>query len=309
VHASRLAGQLCDPKPQPGWCQRLVVIDVDGVLDRQVFGFPSTTAAGIRAISLLHAHGWPVAINTARSVAEVKEYCAAYRMAGGIAEYGAYMWDAVSGRERVLVCAESCRQLAELADQLRRVPGVFLNDDYKYSIRAFTYQNGVSVALPLLMVQSLISELKLDRLIVHQTFLDSAVVAKETNKGRGLLELLAFADRHGANVVAIGDSEPDLPMFRVVKRSYAPAQILCKHAARLLGCQIVSDKYQLGFLNAARRIVHEGGGRCTKCAENDRLLTGSTDLFTQLFQLADRAKIPELLKALLNPKAIASLRQ
>ena len=31
----------------PQWRSPLVVMDIDGVLDKQIFGFPSTTAAGV----------------------------------------------------------------------------------------------------------------------------------------------------------------------------------------------------------------------------------------------------------------------
>jgi len=309
VQTARFTGGLCEPRPQPRWHAPLVVMDVDGVLDKQIFGFPSTTAAGIRAISLFHAHNYALGINTARSVAEVQEYCRAYGMVGGVAEYGAYVWDAISGKEQVLVSPESSRQMETLAGKLRQIPGVFLNDDYKYSIRAFTYQNGVPIALPQLIIQNLISSLNLDRLTIHQTFLDTAVVAKETDKGRGLLALLWLTGQSRESAIAIGDSEPDLPMFRVVNRSYAPAHILCKHVARLLGCQIVTGNYQVGLLNAAHKIVHEDGHRCGKCEENARLLTESKDLFVHLLHVADGAKIPALLKAMLSPKALASLRQ
>jgi len=62
-----------------------VVLDIDGVLDKQIFGYPSTTAAGMRALGLLHSHGRAVALNTARTVREGKEYCQAYGFVGGAA--------------------------------------------------------------------------------------------------------------------------------------------------------------------------------------------------------------------------------
>ena len=44
------------------------------------------TAAGMEALSLLNAHGLSIALNTARSAVEVKDYCEAYSLAGGVAE-------------------------------------------------------------------------------------------------------------------------------------------------------------------------------------------------------------------------------
>ena len=52
----------------------------------------------MEALSLLHDHGFAIAVNTARSAAEVKEYCRTYGFAGGVAEYGSFLWDAVRGR-------------------------------------------------------------------------------------------------------------------------------------------------------------------------------------------------------------------
>jgi trehalose-6-phosphatase len=117
------------------------VLDIDGVLDRRLFGFPSTTAAGIEALSLLRAHELSVAVNTARSVAEVKDYCLAYSLAGGVAEHGSCLWDAVRQRGRVLISPEAQRQLDELRKNLQRIPGVFLDDRHQYSVRAFTYRD------------------------------------------------------------------------------------------------------------------------------------------------------------------------
>src|SRR2546421_750742 len=70
----RECGKLCQRQKEISWRAPIVVLDIDGVLDRMVFTFPSATAAGIRALSLLHAHGFAIALNTARTLREVKEY-------------------------------------------------------------------------------------------------------------------------------------------------------------------------------------------------------------------------------------------
>ena len=125
VQTARHCGGYCRPPAEPRWRSPLVTLDIDGVLDRRVFGFPSTTAAGIEALSLLSAHELSVAVNTARSVAEVKAYCQAYSLAGGVAEHGSYLWDAVRERGRILISPEAERQLDELKRNLQRIPGVF----------------------------------------------------------------------------------------------------------------------------------------------------------------------------------------
>jgi hydroxymethylpyrimidine pyrophosphatase-like HAD family hydrolase len=278
------------------WHTPLVVADIDGVLDRMVFGFPCTTAAGIKAISLLHAHGFCIAVNTARTLQEVKQYCRAYAFAGGVAEYGAILWDAISGQERVLVAPESLEQVRRARDAFRRIPGCFLNDDYLYSLRVFTYQNGRTAPVPPLLAQDLLAGLNADRLRVHHTGLDTAIVAKATDKGLGLTSLLDFVGLPKVDVVAIGDSEPDLAMFRVANGSFAPGNVTCPKEAELLGCSIARSSYQPGLLEIAQRIVHPKGGTCDRCKDIERGWPKEKTLFVSLLEAADQKPWPLLLR-------------
>ena len=303
----RECGQLCHHPHEIRWHTPLVVTDIDGVLDRMVFGFPSTTAAGIKAISLLHAHGFATAVNTARTLHEVKQYCRAYGFAGGVAEYGSVLWDAVSEQERVLVSTESLRQLEQAQDAFQRIPGVSLNGDYQYSLRAFTYQGGRTKPLPPLLVQDLLASLKLDRLQVHHTGLDTAILAKEINKGTGLLSLLAFVGLPADDVFAIGDSEPDLAMFRVVQGSFAPGNISCRREANLLGCQVAHLPYQPGLLQIARRIAHPDGGTCLRCRAIDANWPKDSSLFVSLLNVADRKPLSLLLRNSFDLSALAAV--
>ena len=302
VHTARFCGQLCRPAQPPFWRPPLVVMDIDGVLDKQFFGYPSTTAAGIKALSLLHAHGCALALNTARRLAEVREYCQAYGCVGGVAEYGSVVLDAVAGRTRVLVTPESRDQLRLVAGALRRIPGVFLDDRYEYSLRAYTFERRRTTPLPGGLIQRLMANLGVDRLAVHQTYLDTAVLAREVDKGKGLLALLELAGRKDMETVAIGDSEPDLAMFSVAGRSFAPSHISGRSVARLLGCRIADRSYQPGLLSAVRWIVHPEGGRCPRCRAGRR--RPADGLLWKLFNAADRRPAGALLRALADPLAL-----
>lgn len=303
----RECGRLCHHPGEVHWSTPLIVADIDGVLDRMVFGFPSTTAAGITAVSLLHAHGFAIAINTARTLDEVKQYCRAYAFAGGVAEYGSVIWDAVSQQERGLVSAESLRQLEQARDALRRIPGVFLNGDCQYSIRAFTYQGGRTQPLPALLVQDLSASLKLDRLEVHHTGLDTAILAKEVNKGTGLVSLLSFVGLPAESVFAIGDSEPDLAMFRVANRSFVPANTSCREEARLLGCYVASLPYQPGLLQIVRKIIHPEGGTCHRCRPLEMGWPKDNELFASLLRVADKKPLSLLLRNSFDLSALAAV--
>lgn len=302
IHTMRHTASLCWSAPKPTWHEPLVVLDIDGVLDKQSFGFPSTSAAGIQAVSLLHAHDWAVAINTARSVEEVREYCRGYGFAGGIAEYGSWIWDRIHDRTRVLVSAESMHELELLRRRLRAIPGVFLNDAYQYSLKAFVYARGTTVPLPEGVIQDLMASLKLDRLRLFQTFTDSTVTAKETDKGRGLLELLALAGSRDMETIAVGDSDSDLAMFAVASRCFAPSHISCKQAARFLRCRIASQPYQRGLLSIVQLLVHPGAQPCARCEGHSR--SDWSGFFWKLLESADQTPKKLLVEAMLDPMSI-----
>lgn len=304
LHTMRFCADVCYTPPEVHWSSPLVVLDIDGVIDKQVFGFPSTTKAGIQAISLLHRHGFALAINTARSVREVKEYCQAYHCAGGGAEYGAYVWDALSDRERVLVSDESMQKLDKLRSALRQIPGVFLNDDYRYSIRAYTYDRGRSVPLPAILVQDVIAGAGLDGLAIHHTYTDTTILASETDKGRGMLALLDLAGMKDAKTHAVGDSAPDLPMFRVATHSFAPGQISCRATAELLKCQVASRKYQPGLLECAQAIVRRNSMRVQSEPLTKSNHSPHERYFLRLLEIADQSPTASLLQAVFDPMAM-----
>ena len=283
------------------------MLDIDGVIDRRPFGFPCTSEAGIKALSLLHAHGFSLALNTARSVPEVKDYCAAYGLSGGVAEHGAYLWDAAARQGRVLVSAEALAQLDTLRQALRRLPGVFLDERHQCSIRAFTYRekpqgvvatltaslrassvgDGALAPLPSLTINALMRDLGLDRLSAHQTTIDTTVTAKENNKGSGLLALRDQVLGPQAETIAVGDSEPDLAMFRVASRSFAPANISCAPQARLLGCRIVGKPHQRGLLEIAR-LLAPADGKTSEHRVQGGACSAGDGLFLELLRAADR---------------------
>ncbi len=319
VQAARYCGSMCPPRKAPEWRGPLLALDIDGVIDRRLFGFPCTSAAGMEALSLLNANDISVTVNTARSVSEVKDYCAAYGLCGGVAEHGAYLWDAVGERGEVLICDETARQMEQLRERLRQVPGVFLDDRHRYSIRALTYQDkprglalsllksmhaasvgdGAVGPLPGLVANRLMAELGLDRLSFHHTLIDTTFVAKETNKGTGLVALRDMVLSKDAETIAVGDSEPDLAMFAVATRSFAPANISCANQARHLGCRIVGRPFQRGLLQIAQAITGADDAAVKRMGE---AWTGK-GLFMDLLRVSDRHSFAKLVRAMLDRRA------
>ncbi|MBV9198474.1 MAG: HAD family phosphatase [Alphaproteobacteria bacterium] len=305
VQSARFCGAHCRPSQPAFWQAPLVVLDVDGVIDRRIFGYPCTTAAGMQALSLLARHGCSVALNTARSVCEVRDYCEAYGLAGGVAEGGAYLWDAVAGRGRSLIEHKTMAQLDRLRKELLRIPGVFLDDRHGYSIRAYMIETkpvssltrilnsirsfnvgeGVPVPLPTLVISQLLTSLRLDRLSFYPTTIDTAIVAKGVDKGIGSTALRDWVLEPGAEMIAVGDTKVDLPMFRVATRSYAPAHIHCRREAQLLGCVISRYRYQRGLLDIVRAIVKCGSQEHLREPANQ---SDGESLFLSLLRAADR---------------------
>ena len=302
----RECGNLCHKPSEIVWRNPIIALDIDGVLDRMVFSFPSATAAAIQAVSIFHTHGCTIALDTARTLREVKEYCNAYGFAGGAAEYGSVVWDAVSDRALPLVSRESFEQLKEIRKALENIPGVFLNEDYEFSVRAFTYHTERTQPLPALVAENLIARLNADRLKIHHTGSDTAILAKEIDKGVGLRGLLALAGVSDAKVFAVGDSEPDLPMFRAANRAFAPSQITCGNIAQGFGCQIADRPGPVGLLSIAHTIAHPDGGTCDRCKTIHEAWPHHKDLFVELLEAADQTRWP-LLRQALKPLALLTL--
>ena len=204
-----------------------------------------------------------------------------------------------------------------------RDPGVFLDERHQYSIRAFTYRDK-----PLGLIQSLLSlarsssigdsavgpiwthivpqllvDLRLDRLAFRHTMIDTAIVAKEVDKGAGLAALRDRVLAKDAETIAVGDDEPDLAMFRVATRSFAPANIGLRRQARLLGCQIASCRDQQGLLEIIRKIMHADNGNCERCSQGEGFPRDDGDLFRSVLRAADQRWIANLRRAMLHPTA------
>src|SRR5207237_2378086 len=123
------------------------------------------------------------------------------------------------------------------------------------SLRSSSVGDGALAPLPTLLINHLMTNLGLDRLSLHHTSIDTTVVARETDKGSGLIALRDWVLGAEAQTVAVGDQQPDLAAFRVATRSFAPANIGCAREARLLGCWIARGSHQQGLLEIARAIV------------------------------------------------------
>ena len=95
----------------------LCALDVDGVLETEGLGFSSLTAPALSAFARSSPTGIGRLLVSGRSLAEVRDRCSAFGLAGGVAEYGSAFYDHELGTVGSLLTADA--QLNDL-EQLRR---------------------------------------------------------------------------------------------------------------------------------------------------------------------------------------------
>lgn len=285
----------------------LVFLDVDGVIDRNTFFYPTTTQSGVRGLAVLRSHGVRTFLNTARSCHDVQAYCAVYGLDGAVAESGSWLWDAVTQREQALVEPESLAELQRVREALEKRPGVFTNHLYRYSIKAHTYGEGGTKAVPEAVVDEVLAQVGARTLSVHHTSIDTAITSAAVNKGTGLQRMAALLDANGAETIAVGDTWPDLAMFRVASRCYAPSHTWVRDEATALGCRVVKSPYQAGFLEIARHITHPEGGSCRDCVEPRFEAGEHGQALIDFLGDIESSKGRHLMRAMLDPRSIDAI--
>jgi hypothetical protein len=266
---------LADLEPSPGG--PLCAIDLDGVLETQALGFPATTSAGARALRALIAHGYRPILVSGRSSDEVADRCLAYRLDGGVAEYGAVVYTTGAGRAYVLLSDTDLLVLAQLRAALAGLEGVCIDPTYRNVVRAFrTDRAGRRQALDLRSVEGALASVEDPDLLqpiggAAQTDFRIAHI----DKGTGVR---ALANRIGGRsdtdakelALAVGDTAADLPMLNLAARAFAPAN--ADSALRRAGASVhvLAAPYQTGLALAVERLIGHRPGGCPVCCPPQR---------------------------------------
>jgi hydroxymethylpyrimidine pyrophosphatase-like HAD family hydrolase/adenine/guanine phosphoribosyltransferase-like PRPP-binding protein len=244
----------------PQWSGPLFFIDIDGVFDQDILGFPHATNSGLRSLMLLQSNGYSVVLNTGRGIQHVRKYCDAYGIQGGVAEFGSVFVDAVGKKDVPLIGSEAAAQLSKCREALRKVPGVFIDPGYEYSIRAYRFQGRSHVGLSKQEVGAILDDPDFNRLSQIATAADTYILQNGTNKGAGI----AFVERYLNNtkpVTAVGHSDDDVPMLEAADHPYALRN--CSRAVREMGkrgrCHIVKKSCQSGLLWAVEHRLNSDG--------------------------------------------------
>jgi len=234
----------------------LCALDLDGVLECGPLGYPATSPSGVLALRALIAHGYRPVLATGRSLPEVRERCAAFGLAGGVAEYGAAL--VCDGEAVDLLPPDGRARIEAIREELSGRPEVDLDTRYGYTVRARAQSGG---PLPADLIAGLASAAEPGVRLIHgQGQTDFAWAG--VDKGTGLR---ALADRLSAPgcALAVGDTASDLPLFECAGLARAPRN------ARLgvsgSGIPRTRHAYQAGLLDACSDLLGHRPGKCPAC--------------------------------------------
>jgi hydroxymethylpyrimidine pyrophosphatase-like HAD family hydrolase len=206
---------------------RLVLsLDVDGVLETESEGFSSTTLAGAAALKLLELGRVAVLLNTARSLADVRQRVEQLQLLGGVAEFGACTHDAVFARDECLVKSSVAESLHRVWSSLQLDADALLDGEHEVNVRISRFAYGELLPITGPEARGLLDRMQLDSLTYwvapHYTdFCDRSI-----DKGAGIERLVSALSLSSLPLASMGDSACDLPMLRRARFAFVPAATL-----------------------------------------------------------------------------------
>ncbi|MBI2816592.1 MAG: hypothetical protein HYX72_06605 [Acidobacteria bacterium] len=293
---SRFSGGLVQVSQNATWSKFLFFLDMDGVFDCELLGFPHTTWSGLEALIRLQSHAYSVVLNASRSIRHVRNYCESFGIPGGIAEYGSVFFDAVRRYEIPLIDARAATQLAACRQALGALPGVFIDPGYQYAIRAYRYHGQHTVGIPLDELTLRWNTSAFDRLTLILKPTETYVIAKGAGKGPASVEVRKLLGLADAPTAAVGDSGEDAGMLEAAQFAYAPAN--CSLSIRQLAiqgkCRIMRHAFQRGLLEAVVETLPAGHKSCNATRARVHDIDSPAGLISALLDIADRSLISQL---------------
>jgi hypothetical protein len=146
-----------------------LVLDIDFMMNRQLWEFPIMTLQGIRNIAQLHGQGYRLFIRSARSLPEVRDYCNLFGIDGALAENGSVLWCRTEQREIPLIERDAAGQVRKLAALLLDCPSVYVDSHYRYIVKAFHYRGRSTTAVDPGLIENILVQNRLNALtVLHQ---------------------------------------------------------------------------------------------------------------------------------------------
>ncbi|MQS15215.1 HAD family phosphatase [Streptomyces kaniharaensis] len=266
--AETYLSDLTEADPRGPWC----VLDVDGVLETDPLDVPAGSPTGMLALRALRAHGYRVLLATGRSLPEIQDRCAAYGLAGGVAEYGTAVHLSVPGTVETVLPAGWEGPDAELRRRLALLPEVTVDPFSRRIVRASLVHDSRRTGLPAATVAALLHDGTAggfgspldDRFDVVPGERQTDFVPHGTDKVHGVRALLALLGADGAvPVLAVGDGPADLGLLRWALNGVAPAN--ASPEVRAAGVPLTRGAYQAGLADAVARLIGHRPGRCPTC--------------------------------------------
>lgn len=276
----------------------LCAIDIDGVLETGRLGFSTTTPAGAHALRALTLHGYRPVIVTGRALGDVRDRCRHYGLAGGAAEYGAFVYDHLTGEARCLLEASEIAQVSRLGDALRSIPAVHVDSACSGIVRAYRDDSGRLAALD---AETIAAALDVsgtaDSIRVVPGVSQTDFVPARIDKRLGL-SALAEQIANGLPLdrrvrFAMGDTVSDIPMFTLAQTAFTPSN--GHPAARIEGVRVTTRPFAAGVLEAAAEVLGHAPGGCHVCAP--RALTPEASMVMTALSAQDESGWGRLRKA------------
>lgn len=271
----------------------LCAFDLDWSLETRKLGFPAISPAAAFALRALARHEYRAVIATGRSISQVRERCCAYRLAGGVAEYGALTYETRTGRVRDLLTALDRKLMDRVRHELGDVQGTILDPEHRGAVRAYRFDaSGRRRGLGAEAISSVLRTPALkDQVRVITGAYQTDFIVNTINKAVGLRALAqdlgveASADGQKPFALAVGDGVEDLPMFGLATMPLAPAN--GDAAVRAAGVEVLNGTAQAGLSQAVARLIGHTPGACSQCHVT-HLSAGSRLLLTALRVQDDR---------------------
>ncbi|MEA2590151.1 MAG: hypothetical protein QOH66_3078 [Actinomycetota bacterium] len=241
-------------------------IDIDGVLEAESLGFAGPTPLSALTLRALRLHGYRLVLATGRSLSEVQDRCCAFGLAGGVAEYGAAVYDHATRRWRSLVPADASGDLETIRSLLATTDGVQVDPQFQHIVRASTggaRRQGLSDEL----VERALGAATSGRIraIRGEDQTDFAVTGLDKGSGlRILLDEMGGEPSDPPLRFAIGDTEEDVPMLRLASLAFAPSNATPGLQATP-GVRVMRHPYRRGLALAVSELLGHAPGGCPTC--------------------------------------------
>jgi hydroxymethylpyrimidine pyrophosphatase-like HAD family hydrolase len=241
------------------------------VLETETLGFPALTCTSALALRALLQHGYRPILVTGRSLAEVQDRCRVYKLAGGVAEYGAVVYNHQTGTTRATITQGDHEALDRLREALQGVGGILLDQNYNHAVRAYRVDaKGRRRGLPTRIVGRLLAEGGLhDKLRPIPGDSQTDFVISGTSKAIGVRVLATEMGVENAGssdkplALAVGDTVTDLPFLSLGRLASAPGH--ADSRMRQAGVTVERRKYQAGLAQAVGRLLGHSPTGCALC--------------------------------------------